>query len=93
MAAAYRLPDAICAQSEAQRRAFETRRGLSVAGVVPNACALLPAAALTPASARRSVLWVGCPGVEAWRCVHRLGQALSGYRVRDDLFVVFDGRM
>jgi glycosyltransferase involved in cell wall biosynthesis len=59
MAAAYRLPHAICAQSEAQCRAFESRRGLSVAGVVPNACELLPASALTPASARRTVLWVG----------------------------------
>lgn len=65
MAAAYRLPDAICAQSDEQGRDFARRRRRSVAGVVPNACELLPAATLTPASTRRSVLWVG--RAQAWK--------------------------
>lgn len=59
MSAAYRLPAAICAQSDAQRRAFETRRGRRVSDVVPNACERPPSSAVTAASARRSVLWVG----------------------------------
>lgn len=59
MAWAYARPRGICAQTAAQRRAFESGRGRAVAAVVPNACELPAPAAREPVVERRTVLWVG----------------------------------
>lgn len=56
MALAYRLPRAICAQTEMQAASFSRKRRRAVAGVVPNAC---PTPHPSATDVRRTVLWVG----------------------------------